>query len=234
MPGRECDDQFTMNGRRCATGDNQADVRCALELRDTVLDLVDLLHVDRGHLKPQRHRRGLDRSPLADPGGANDIRSTRCGDSVQAPSARLATRYCDPSAKLAPPSRGSARWAPRPPCGPRRTARPSSDSFPPSSAKKAIVALSGGVPRRDRRAHRDRRPCRGGRQEPEVGQEQAERQCGPLRRLLSRQCECDQRITDRRLQQDAATGGNHHELSPIGGLKAHRCCRARKRQRLLP
>src|SRR5262249_31796016 len=74
------------NARQRASRQNQTAIRGAREGRDSVLDVADIVHVDRAHLHPKRRRRRLDGAPLADPagyGGGGEDRHT--GDAPRRP-----------------------------------------------------------------------------------------------------------------------------------------------------
>jgi len=58
-----------MHERQWAPRHDHAAIAGTREGRDAALDLRRVAHVDWAHLHPERRRRGLDRAPLAGPGG---------------------------------------------------------------------------------------------------------------------------------------------------------------------
>src|SRR6266566_5832536 len=67
VSGRQRDDQIAMNRRQSASRYDQAAIRGTREGRDSALDLASVTHIDRGHLRPDRWRYGLDDTQLATP-----------------------------------------------------------------------------------------------------------------------------------------------------------------------
>ena len=77
VPGRERDDQLTMNEREPARRHDQASVRSTRKRRDGSLDLAGIADVDRAQFHPERRRRRLDRGELAGSGGYAGIPKDR-------------------------------------------------------------------------------------------------------------------------------------------------------------
>jgi hypothetical protein len=77
VAGRKRNNQIAMNECDRAPSYDQAAVVRTREGCDAALDFAGVLRADRTHLQPERRCRGLDRAPLANPGGYCGITKDR-------------------------------------------------------------------------------------------------------------------------------------------------------------